>query len=270
LEHRAFIKSLSAEQRRELTTKNDASAAIRLLVLIVLFSLNSVLVFSSSTTILLWMLIQGLLLMSLFHLLHECVHETVFKKKSLNRAVAFLCGFLIFLPSQWFQHFHFAHHRFTQIPGKDPELESAKPSTRIDWLIHISGLPVWFSQFNLFVKSVFSAPKDSFIIENDRKAVRIEIIIMLFLYVVLVGLSVFFESAVLVKLWWLPVLLGQPFLRLYLLAEHTGCENESNMFSNTRTVLTNRWFKWFTLMKTHLLEVEKTYITFNYNYFKSF
>ena len=36
-----------------------------------------------------------------------------------------------------------------------------------------------------------------------------------------------------------PVLLGQPFLRLYLLAEHWGCANGSDMFVNTRTTETN-------------------------------
>jgi len=40
--------------------------------------------------------------------------------------------------------------------------------------------------------------------------------------------------------WWLPLILGQPFLRLYLMAEHGRCPLVSNMFLNTRTVFTNR------------------------------
>ena len=40
-------------------------------------------------------------------------------------------------------------------------------------------------------------------------------------------------------LFWVgPQLLGQPFLRLYLLAEHTGCTHDRNGLTNTRTVLT--------------------------------
>jgi len=38
----------------------------------------------------------------------------------------------------------------------------------------------------------------------------------------------------------LPALLGQPFLRLYLLAEHGRCPPVANMLENTRTTLTNR------------------------------
>ena len=40
--------------------------------------------------------------------------------------------------------------------------------------------------------------------------------------------------------WLIPVLLGQPVLRLYLLAEHGDCPRVADMFLNTRTTFTNR------------------------------
>ena len=39
--------------------------------------------------------------------------------------------------------------------------------------------------------------------------------------------------------WILPQLLCQPFLRAYVLAEHTGCTLDRNGLTNTRTTLTN-------------------------------
>jgi fatty acid desaturase len=39
--------------------------------------------------------------------------------------------------------------------------------------------------------------------------------------------------------WVLPQLLCQPFLRAYVLAEHTGCTHDRNGLTNTRTTLTN-------------------------------
>ena len=39
--------------------------------------------------------------------------------------------------------------------------------------------------------------------------------------------------------WILPQLMAQPLLRLYLLAEHTGCTTDRNGLTNTRTVLTS-------------------------------
>jgi fatty acid desaturase len=42
----------------------------------------------------------------------------------------------------------------------------------------------------------------------------------------------------------LPQLLGQVFLRFYLLTEHTDCELGPNGLLNTRTTLTNRAIRW--------------------------
>ena len=41
-------------------------------------------------------------------------------------------------------------------------------------------------------------------------------------------------------LWIIPILLGQPVLRLFLLAEHGRCPAVANMFQNTRTTFTTR------------------------------
>ena len=38
--------------------------------------------------------------------------------------------------------------------------------------------------------------------------------------------------------WLLPMVIGQPLLRLYLMAEHGGCEYVDDMFANTRTTFT--------------------------------
>lgn len=41
-------------------------------------------------------------------------------------------------------------------------------------------------------------------------------------------------------LWVVPALLGQPVLRIYLLAEHGDCPQVANMLENSRTTLTTR------------------------------
>ncbi|MYH59095.1 MAG: fatty acid desaturase, partial [Boseongicola sp. SB0675_bin_26] len=52
-----------------------------------------------------------------------------------------------------------------------------------------------------------------------------------------------FSSPLLFWIWILPCLLGQPFLRLYLLAEHGRCAFVADMFRNTRTTYTNRFVR---------------------------
>ncbi len=63
---------------------------------------------------------------------------------------------------------------------------------------------------------------------------------MLVGYVLLLVLSLAAGATILLWLWVVPVLLGQPFLRLYLLAEHGLCPFVANMLENTRTTYTTR------------------------------
>ena len=47
--------------------------------------------------------------------------------------------------------------------------------------------------------------------------------------------------------WLLPMILGQPVLRAITLAEHTGCSQDTNGLTNTRTTLTSwpvRFLMW--------------------------
>ena len=64
--------------------------------------------------------------------------------------------------------------------------------------------------------------------------------IFLAAYGLLAALSIAAQSTALLWVWLLPALLGQPFMRLYLLAEHTRCPHVANMLENTRTTFTTR------------------------------
>lgn len=70
---------------------------------------------------------------------------------------------------------------------------------------------------------------------------------MLLFYSALFAASMILGSAALLWVWLLPLALGQPFLRLYLLAEHGRCPLVANMLENSRTTFTNtvvRWLAW--------------------------
>ena len=92
-----------------------------------------------------WLLlpVQGIAIIFLFTLEHECTHRTPFAHPRINEWVGRGCGFLLLLPFDWFRYFHLAHHRWTNLPGKDPELDSDKPATRRGWWLHVCGLPYW-------------------------------------------------------------------------------------------------------------------------------
>lgn len=193
------------------------------------------------------LIVQGLLLVFLFAPLHETLHRTAFRSRWLNDCVAFVLGALLLLPSHWFRAFHFAHHRFTQDPALDPELAFPKPSTWRQYLIHVSGYGYWSGQVQTLFRLAFSRQRQPYETERERPALAREARILLALYGLIALLSFVFQSWSAILFWLGPLLLGQPFLRLYLLAEHWSCPLIPNMLANSRTTRSNplvRWLAW--------------------------
>ncbi|MEL7254706.1 MAG: fatty acid desaturase [Pseudomonadota bacterium] len=182
---------------------------------------------------------QGIVICFLFTLEHEATHKTPFRTEWLNEWVGRFCGVMILQPFTWFRYFHLAHHRFTNIPGKDPELDGGvKPQTWGAYLRFISGLPFWWDLAVQTVGNALGRDPGAYIPRHARPRVIVEARWMLGVYA-LVAASLFF-SPLLFWVWILPCVLGQPFLRLYVLAEHGRCAFVANMFENTRTTYTNR------------------------------
>jgi len=184
--------------------------------------------------------VQGVLLVFLFTLLHETSHKTPFESDWLNDIAGHVCGFVIALPATWFRYFHFAHHKHTQVTGKDPELDSPKPSTWLGYARHVSGIPIWISHVKTLVKNARGLMSERYIPTPRRAAIIRESRLYLLGYAGLLAVSIWHASMALIYIWLLPALLGQPFLRLYLLAEHGRCPLVANMFENTRTTFTSR------------------------------
>lgn len=247
LDHRALITGLSAAQREELLTRSD-SAGLRQLAGhggAILVTAGLILLETPFQPLL--MLLQGILIVFLFTALHESIHKTAFKTPALNKLVASVSGFLLFLPPEWFRYFHFAHHRDTNDPARDPELAAPRPDSLGSYLRYLSGLPVWASHLRTLMKNAAGRNSDSFVPPKGAAKVRREARLFLALYALLAAVSLALQSDTLIWIWLFPALIGQPFLRAYLLAEHSGCPQIADMLANSRTTLTNglvRFLAW--------------------------
>ncbi|MEL6480898.1 MAG: fatty acid desaturase, partial [Pseudomonadota bacterium] len=193
-----------------------------------------------------WLLLpaQGVLLVFLFTLLHETVHFTPFRSRWLNVAAGYLAGGVLLIPPHWFRYYHLAHHRHTHDPAHDPELAAPKPESWGGYAWYLTGLSVWRSSILTLFRNAAGRARDPFLPQRARGRVQLEALAMLAFYAGLAAWSALAGSAALLWLWVVPVILGQPFLRLYLLAEHTRCPHVANMFENTRTTFTSRAIRW--------------------------
>jgi len=238
MDHKSFVKSLPTYTKAELTRSSDTAGLIHLLGHLVLIVTLGALVAMQVAFWPVLMVPLGIALVFLFTLQHEATHKTPFANASLNDWVGRAVGLVIFQPFEWFRYFHLAHHRHTNIPGKDPELAGPKPDCWGRWILHVSGLPAWAAAAQRLALNAAGRATDDYLPDRVRPRIRTEARMMLCMYAGLA--SSFLVTDVLLWVWLVPLILGQPFLRLYLLAEHGRCPFVADMFLNTRTTFTNR------------------------------
>jgi fatty acid desaturase len=245
-DHLWIIRNLNDDMRKTLRQKSNYAGLIHLFVHAGLVASSGLWIFNSWPGWQLVLLPHGIILIFLFTLLHECVHDTPFRSQWLNRLLGTIIGFAILLPPTWFRYFHLAHHRHTHDPAKDPELSTPKPGNWQQYIVYLSGIPTWAFEIRTIIRLSIGRTNDQFVPKKAQFKVRTEARIFLVAYATLAFVSVISQNSALLWIWVLPLLLGQPFLCAYLLAEHTFCPHVANMLENTRTTYTLRFVRFIT------------------------
>ena len=240
MDHKAFLSTLAPEVRSGLTETTDGPGLRHLAGHSGLIAVLAICVGIGLPFWPLAILPLGVALAFLFTLQHECTHRTAFRTLWLNEAVGHATGLILAQPFEWFRAFHMVHHRFTNDPRRDPELAGGpKPETWAAFLRHLSGVDYWRAKLTVLLTNARGGNDAPYLSERMRPRLRREARAMLAAYILALAFSIF-VSPILFWIWILPLLVGFPVLRLYLLAEHGRCPAVADMFDNTRTTLTNR------------------------------
>jgi len=184
---------------------------------------------------------------------HELIHNTAFRTKWINTAIAKVVGVFIFRGADWFWCFHWLHHRYTQDPEKDPELSGGSsdlfdPSKSVfAYMRFLTGWPFGFERLGNMVKMALGLKVDPWVIEAGmEKEVRTESAIYCMVYAALACGAALSENVrtVVVFYWLLPHIIGSGHLRFYQFAEHRACETgkytDLDAWGASRT--TSTWF----------------------------
>ena len=190
----------------------------------------------------------------LFMPLHECSHQSCFETPLLNRVVGHFLGFLTMRPYNHYRFYHFNHHKFTGDPSLDPEMQDSFIDLHLDswtnYVLYLSSIPFWIDRTTTLIRhGVFRyvVPREQDFLNSRTRAhmlreahcyVVLYLALALWIYYDMIGASFLLWRMV------IPTFFAQPFLRFYLVAEHTGCPVGNNMLSNTRTTRTFWWYRW--------------------------
>lgn len=245
---------LSPEQLRPLFLKNDHPALFRFILLYSFFIIACFAVVYTWNQSAWWWAISlfwfGLVGCSCFAAEHETVHLTAFRSRRLNQVAARLLGVAHLYPSIAFRELHYMHHRYTHVPGKDPEISLGdKPGPAVIrplpmYLSWISGLPLLLFKIMMTLMGALGMPEPvrrrlfPFIHPEVRLALAMESIYILliysgFVYLALNGYPGFWG-----------ILIGQvvahALLAMYVAPEHNGLPHEGDVLDRTRSMRTSK------------------------------
>jgi fatty acid desaturase len=233
---------LHPTELRALSGRSDARGAQRLAIHVALLAGTGWLVAISGPAMLVpSMLAFGLAQVALFAPAHEAAHQTAFASRSANLIVGWLAACPSLLNLHFYTAFHFAHHRHTQIPGQDPELDMEPPNGTGAYTRRILGVPYWRLRL-LVIADCWRGDLSRYPYVSQQATPAVIRSVKAMSVAMIAGsaaAALLFGWATPFVYWMLPQLLCQPFLRAYVLAEHTGCTLDGNRLTNTRTTLTS-------------------------------
>lgn len=193
----------------------------------------------------------------LFNGFHEMVHNTAFRTPALNSALAQVLGFLNFRGAKWFWCFHWAHHRYTNDPTKDPELSGGSldlddpTRTAAGYIAFLSGYPFGFERVvRMWRLALGTTSADPWVADKPpatQSFVRKEAAAYVVGYICIAAVALLRPVRVgvpVILYWLLPHCLGAGHLRLYQFAEHRACAmgsyTDTNAWACART--TSTWW----------------------------
>jgi fatty acid desaturase len=181
------------------------------------------------------MALHGVTIITLFAPMHECVHRTAFASRWANDAVGWIAGVLGFYNATYYRHFHAWHHRYTQDLERDPELIFPKAKNLREYVTELSGFTFWWRRILDYPRLALGQSRHlPFVPVSARRAIALSMSAQLTVYLAALVAIGFGYDGVLIY-WFIPAVLAQPFLRALLVAEHTGCSQDQNGLTNTRT-----------------------------------
>ena len=185
-------------------------------------------------------LVHGIVIVHLFAPFHESTHYTAFRTRWLNTAAGWIAGLVLMLPPTVFRYQHTAHHRYTQDVERDPQMIPMGERPWGFWY-YASAVPYFQGILSGLLRQPFgrlSASERRDVPPALHGAVRREACGFWCVYLALAAVSVHFESWLVVQLWLLPRIAGEPLMRIIRMSEHVGCARVPSMLENTRTVFT--------------------------------
>jgi MocE subfamily Rieske [2Fe-2S] domain protein len=175
---------------------------------------------------------------------HESSHGTVFKTDWMNNVLYEIASFMVFRQSNVWRWSHSRHHSDTIIRGRDPEIAVPRPPKVFKIMLAFIGLSGGIPEFKRLIvhaSGKMDTQAATYVPASEYGRVFFVARIYLLVYLIVIGLAIYFQSILPLMYIGLPTLLGSWLMPFYSLTQHTGLqENVLDHRLNCRTVYMNR------------------------------
>jgi fatty acid desaturase len=179
-------------------------------------------------------------------LMHEAVHNHLFRSKTANKALGVVCMAIMFMPWSTYRAYHWAHHANTARKG-DPEGNPLSLPSRFLYLplLAVGGIVVYLEMTIYSLMTAVGHPPKWATARRHRRAIKWNGLLVLGV----VALAVFayhLSPALTLEIWFVPVAVATcSLVTVLLLPEHYGGTGTGDILSSTRSVKSNRLLRWF-------------------------
>lgn len=242
-----YQSPVDREKMRSLLTRKDGPAIIDTLIWFGLIGLSGYLVYKWWGH---WYAILPYIIYSILYASssdsrwHESSHGTAFKTDWLNNALYEISSFMVFRQSTVWRWSHARHHSDTIIRGRDPEISVQRPPRLRDLALVFLGIgaamPEW-KKLLTHASGKIDKEVATYLPEYEHKKVILIARIYLSIFILVIALSIFYQSFLPMMYVGLPTLFGTWLMPIYGFTQHAGLdENVLDHRLNCRTVYMNR------------------------------
>lgn len=177
---------------------------------------------------------------------HQALHENGFNNRLLNRVVGFFLGLPLLISYSHYKDRHIHHHQYV---GTDQDSEFFQYSKENDnlgkFIYNLFMIPHWI-RVSAYIFSAFTNQSFGEVYnKKNENAIRNDYLIFgLFLLTSL--LAIVLLNKIELSRIFLLFFCAAPIHTLIELPEHLGCEKDTDIFKNTRSIKSNWLMTWLT------------------------
>jgi fatty acid desaturase len=220
-----FFPTLARSELRALSKRSNWHGLMHVFIWLLLCLCSGALVIATVRT---WwvvpaIVLYGVILSFSYAASHECSHGTAFRTRWLNEVVFWITSVIFMEEAVYRRYAHADHHTYTWFNDSDPQKPYGIPLSGWEYIKETFLLTFYPDAFRRLARHSlgrFDLKEQRFLPSPERRRVRLDSLLMLSLYGLLLAAGIVFTSPWPFVLYFIPRYIGGCVVNLYINSQH--------------------------------------------------